>query len=66
MNDPKKSTVLVIDDEIQIRRLLRVCLEKNGYDVVEAARRRGRASAKSPAVIPTWCCWTLVCRTWTA
>jgi len=32
-----KSTVLVIDDEIQIRRLLRVCLERNGYTVTEAA-----------------------------
>jgi two-component system KDP operon response regulator KdpE len=28
---------LIIEDEIQIRRLLRVCLERNGYDVVEAA-----------------------------
>lgn len=32
-----KSTVLVIDDEIQIRRLLRVCLEANGYRVLQAA-----------------------------
>ena len=39
MNDapPLKSTVLVVDDELQIRRLLRVCLEANGYRVVEAA-----------------------------
>ena len=29
--------VLVIDDELQIRRLLRVALEKQGYDVHEAA-----------------------------
>lgn len=28
---------LVIDDEIQIRRLLRACLERNGYEVIEAA-----------------------------
>jgi two-component system, OmpR family, KDP operon response regulator KdpE len=35
--DSKKTTVLVIDDEVQIRRLLRVCLEMNGYDVAEAA-----------------------------
>ena len=33
----KQVTVLVIDDEIQIRRLLRVCLERNRYSVVEAA-----------------------------
>jgi len=34
---PLKPTVLVIDDEQQIRRLLRVCLESNGYKVEEAA-----------------------------
>jgi len=31
-----KPTVLVIDDELQIRRLLRVCLDANGYRVLEA------------------------------
>jgi two-component system, OmpR family, KDP operon response regulator KdpE len=35
--DAKKTIVLVIDDEVQIRRLLRVCLEMNGYQVAEAA-----------------------------
>jgi two-component system KDP operon response regulator KdpE len=39
MNDTPavKPTALVIDDELQIRRLLRVCLEANGYRVLEAA-----------------------------
>jgi len=39
MNDasPHKPAVLVIDDEVQIRRLLRVTLEANGYRVLEAA-----------------------------
>ncbi|MGA2865820.1 MAG: response regulator [Verrucomicrobiota bacterium] len=32
-----KPSALVIDDELQIRRLLRVCLEANGYRVLEAA-----------------------------
>lgn len=32
-----KPLVLVIDDELQIRRLLRVCLEANGFRMVEAA-----------------------------
>lgn len=32
-----KPTALVIDDELQIRRLLRVCLDANGYRVLEAA-----------------------------
>jgi two-component system, OmpR family, KDP operon response regulator KdpE len=42
-NDPMnqtpavKPTVLVIDDELQIRRLLRACLDANGYRVLEAA-----------------------------
>lgn len=34
---PKPRVVLAIEDEVQIRRLLRVCLERNGYQVVEAA-----------------------------
>jgi len=34
---PLKPTALVIDDELQIRRLMRVCLESNGYRVIEAA-----------------------------
>ena len=37
MSDISKPTVLVVDDELQIRRLVRVCLEANGYRVVEAA-----------------------------
>jgi len=36
-SDAKKTLILVVDDEVQIRRLLRVCLEMNGYEVVEAA-----------------------------
>jgi two-component system KDP operon response regulator KdpE len=31
-----KKTLLVIEDEAQIRRLLHVCLERNGYQVEEA------------------------------
>lgn len=34
------TTALVIDDEPQIRRLLRVTLEANGYDVIDAASGR--------------------------
>lgn len=32
----KKASVLIIEDEVQIRRLLRFCLERNGYQVIEA------------------------------
>jgi two-component system KDP operon response regulator KdpE len=41
-----KLTALVIDDELQIRRLLRVCLEANNYKVLEAPNgQEGIASA---------------------
>jgi two-component system KDP operon response regulator KdpE len=36
MPSPLLPIALVIDDEIQMRRLLRVCLEANGYRVLEA------------------------------
>jgi len=36
-NGPKSCTVLVVDDEPDIRYLLRITLEEAGYGVVEAA-----------------------------
>lgn len=36
-NTPHHPNILIIDDEVQIRRLLRVSLEANGYRVTEAA-----------------------------
>jgi two-component system, OmpR family, KDP operon response regulator KdpE len=35
--EPAKPVIVIIDDEVQIRRLLRVALEANGYKVFEAA-----------------------------
>jgi len=39
MNKPEstRTTILIVDDEAQIRRLLRACLEMEGYTVFEAA-----------------------------
>jgi len=34
--DAKRPRVLVIEDEVGLRRLLRFCLERSGYDVMEA------------------------------
>lgn len=54
MNDAPKPTALVVDDELQIRRLLRVCLEANGYRVVEAATGHDgitQAAQRPPDVI---------------
>jgi two-component system, OmpR family, KDP operon response regulator KdpE len=49
-----KPTVLVIDDEIQMRRLLRVCLEANGYRMLEAATGQdglAEAAQRKPDVV---------------
>jgi two-component system KDP operon response regulator KdpE len=49
-----KPSALVIDDELQIRRLLRLCLEGGGYRVLEAATGEeglGLASQHPPDVV---------------
>lgn len=49
-----KATALIIDDEIQIRRLLRIVLETEGYRVLEAENgRRGlsEAALRRPEVV---------------
>jgi len=49
-----KSVVLIIDDEVQMRRLIRACLERENYEVVEAATGEaglGAAIQFQPAVI---------------
>lgn len=49
-----KSVVLIIDDEIQIRRLIRACLERNGYEVIEAATGEealGAAVESQPGIV---------------
>ncbi len=54
MPTPLKPLALVIDDELQIRRLLRVCLESNGYRVAEAATGRDgitEAAQRPPDVV---------------
>jgi two-component system KDP operon response regulator KdpE len=53
-SQPLKPTALVIDDELQIRRLLRVCLEANGYRVLEAATGQEgitEAAQRTPDVV---------------
>jgi len=54
MPPPIKPSALVIDDELQIRRLLRVCLEANGYRVSEAATGKegiAEAAQRPPDVV---------------
>jgi two-component system KDP operon response regulator KdpE len=51
---PHKPVALVIDDEVQIRRLLRITLEANGYHVIEAAGGQDgltQAATRRPDVV---------------
>jgi two-component system KDP operon response regulator KdpE len=53
-NNSAKGLILFIDDEVQMRRLIRACLERNGYEVREAATgEEGLAAAieSQPKVI---------------
>jgi two-component system KDP operon response regulator KdpE len=53
-NSIPAQSVLIIDDEVQIRRLLRVTLEANGYRVLEAANGPdglAEAAQRNPGVI---------------
>ena len=50
----KKNVALVIDDEIQIRRLLRLTLEANGYKVLESASGKDglvEAATRQPDIV---------------
>ncbi len=54
MTTARNHVVLVIDDEIQIRRLLRLTLEANGYKVLEAASGQDglvEAATRRPDVV---------------
>jgi two-component system KDP operon response regulator KdpE len=54
MPTPLRPAALVIDDELQIRRLLRVCLEANGYRVAETATGKegiAEAAQRPPDVV---------------
>ncbi len=54
MSEEKPTVALVIDDEVQIRRLLRLTLEANGYKVFEAATGQDgliEAAQRRPEVI---------------
>ncbi len=54
MSEEKQTVALVIDDEVQIRRLLRLTLEANGYKVYEAATGQDgllEAAQRRPEVV---------------
>jgi CheY-like chemotaxis protein len=55
------SKALIIDDEQQMRRLLRMVLEARGYEVCEAAD--GQLGCKKPRfIVPTLSCSILACQ----
>lgn len=54
MNETRKLTALVVDDEVQIRRLLRITLEANSYRVFEAGTGKEglvEAASRRPDVV---------------
>ena len=54
MSEEKPTVALVIDDEVQIRRLLRITLEAHGYKVFEAATGQeglSEAAQHRPAIV---------------
>ena len=57
--------VLVVDDEPQILRALRINLRVRGYDVDIAATGQEALEVAARTGL-TWCSWTWVCRTSTA
>ena len=59
---PQKTRVLVIDDEPQILRALRINLSVRGYEVFTAANG-GEALRTAADHRPTSSCWTSACPT---
>ena len=58
MNEEKsQSVVLVIDDEVQIRRLLKISLEAGGYSMFTRPRTDRRAWPRRRSAGPTSFCW---------
>lgn len=54
MNDPQQRKVLVVDDEIETRRLLRIGLEHSGFDVTDAATGEeglGQCAVENPDLV---------------
>jgi len=54
VSEKLKPTALIVDDEVQIRRLLRVCLESNGYQIMEAGTGQeaiNEAAQRRPDVV---------------
>ncbi len=64
--DGLMTRVLVVDDEPQILRALRINLRVRGYDVDIAADAASRRWRWPPAIRPTWSSSTSACPTWTA
>lgn len=50
-------TVLIVEDDRNIADLLRLYLEKEGYEVVIALDGL-KGVENSVRYIPVWCCWT--------
>ena len=59
---PDSSTILLVDDEDSVQKLLAYPLEREGYRVAPGARRRGGARAVRRGATSTSSCSTSCCR----
>ena len=59
---PDSSTILLVDDEESVQKVLTFPLERDGFRVVQARRRRGGARAVRRASRSTSSCSTSCCR----
>lgn len=56
-------SILIIDDEPQIRKLLSRMMELEGYEVFQAADCQSTLKQLKLYIIPKWCCVMCFCRT---
>ena len=59
-------TVVVVEDNVRSRRLVRDLLELHGFRIVEAETAEEALEADPATPAPTWCSWTSSSPGWTA
>ena len=50
--------ILVVDDDPQIRRVMKATLVGHNYEVIEARTGEDALASDLRARCRTWCCWT--------
>ena len=53
-----RKRILVVDDEPRMRRFVRMNLDLEGYEVIEADNGLAALEQGARRACLTWCCWT--------